>query len=126
MELEVGYLLIHGIISVVIVLGLGKVHELLHARKAIQLGYKVRNFKLLGWKNETDIDIEIDNPDLIKIARAPYYVLMPFGIIMLLVGFWFMTFFLIISGAGVVFIHSLTYWKEIEDDDVPKVSSPRS
>jgi len=125
-ELEVGYLLIHGIISVVIVLGLGKVHELLHARKAIQLGYKVRNFKLLGWKNETDIDIEIDNPDLIKIARAPYYVLMPFGIIMLLVGFWFMTFFLIISGAGVVFIHSLTYWKEIEDDDVPKVSSPRS
>ena len=98
------------IIVIIICLILGKVHEFLHIYKAKKLGYTVKSFK--WWKNETDINIEPDDPNVRKIALMPYVVLIPFGWLLVLIGLVFGSFAVMTSGFITVVIHALSVRKE--------------
>lgn len=107
------------IIALVIALILGKLHEVIHAIRAKQLGYKVNKISL--WKNETDIDIKEDDPNFKKIARTPYYVMFPIGFLFIIIGYYMWTvrnpfyFGVIIGGIAIIFLHILSLRYEGKD-----------
>lgn len=100
------------IIAVVIAVPCGAIHEWLHARKAMKLGYNVQvDFR----SNETTIDVPNDSPDAKKIARAPYVVMFPLSFILLTIGLYFNQLGLIIGGGGIGFLHLISYPLEGRD-----------
>lgn len=100
----------HTIVALVICLIAGKFHEVLHVVVAKKYGYKIKSFAL--WKNEVDVDIEADDPNLKKIANAPYFVMFPLGVCLILVG-WFIDFLgILVAGVGIILMHSVTVFLE--------------
>lgn len=111
-------IILHTIIAIVITLILGKFHEVLHAFKAKKLGYKVNKISL--WKNETDIEINENDPNHKKIAYFPYYVMFPLGILLIIFGWqpWkggTFIFGVLISGVAIIFLHCLSLIYEGKD-----------
>ena len=117
-------IILNTIVAMVIALVAGKVHEVIHALRAKQLGYKVNGISL--WKNETDVDIEEDDPNFKRIARAPYYVMMPFGFFLIWLGYYMWTvrnmfyFGVIIGGIAIIFLHLLSL--KFEGKDLNEIS----
>ena len=101
---------IHTVIAIAILLPCGWLHEYLHCVAARKLGYKVTSMNLR--RNETDIKISPDDPNVKKISNAPYYILVPFGIILLVIGIGFGILGVGIAGVGILFLHSLSFWFE--------------
>jgi len=112
-------IILNTIIALIIALAAGKAHEVIHAMRAKQLGYKVNKITL--WKNETDIAIADDDPNVRRIAMAPYYVMLPLGFILIVFGYYLLTiqsmFFLgiMIAGIAIVFLHLLSMKFEGKD-----------
>jgi len=112
-------IILNTIIAIIIALVAGKFHEVIHALRAKQLGYKVNKISL--WKNETDIAIEDDDPNVKDIAMAPYYVMLPLGFILIVFGYYLLTiqsmFFLgiMVAGVAIVFLHLLSLKFEGKD-----------
>jgi hypothetical protein len=104
------WIIIQVIIAIVICMALGKVHEYLHMRKAKQLGYAIKSFK--WFRNETDVDIQPDDPNVRKIAYAPYIVLVPTGWLLFILGFVIDSFGIFLGGIGTLVIHGLSLGKE--------------
>ena len=104
------------IIAMIITVPCGTLHEYLHVRKAIKLGYNAKvNFR----RNETTIDIPPDSPDAKKIAQAPYIVMIPFSLFLIIFG-WYINFGIFIAGVAVLFLHIISY--PFEGKDIEKGS----
>ena len=104
------------IIAIIIAVPCGTLHEYLHVRKAIKLGYKAKvNFR----RNETEIDVPPDSPDVKKIARAPYVVMIPLSLFLILIGYY-IKFGILIGGVCVLFLHIISY--PLEGKDIEKGS----
>jgi len=107
-------IILHTIVAFVICLIAGKVHELLHVYVAKKYGYTITSFAL--WKNEVDIDIEPDDPNVKKIAHAPYFVMFPLGGILVVLG-WYIDFLgILVAGVGIVLMHSVTVFLEEREE----------
>ena len=106
-------LLFHLIVGMGISVSVGWFHEVLHAYKAVRLGYKVNNMSFR--RNETDIEIEEGDPNFRKIAMAPYYVIFPISIMILIAGFYFSFLGLIIAGVALILLHSISIFGEGKD-----------
>lgn len=104
------WLVIQFVIIVIITFSLGKVHETLHIYKAKKLGYRITSYK--RWKNEVDIDIQPDDPNVKKIALFPYVVLVPLGWSLLPIGLYFDQFGVFLAGLATVIIHGLSLRRE--------------
>lgn len=121
-------IILNTIIAMVLALVAGKVHEVIHALRARQLGYKVNKITL--WKNETDIAISDDDPNVKKIAMAPYYVMIPFGSLLILLGCYMWTlrnmfyFGVIIGGVAIIFLHLLSM--KFEGKDLNEINKSKS
>jgi len=110
---------IHTVIAIAIVLPCGWLHEYLHCVAARKLGYKVTSMNLR--RNETDIKISPDDPNVKKIAKAPYYILTPIGIILLVVGIALNILGVGIAGVTILFLHGLSFWFEGKEKENEKV-----
>ena len=124
-------IILNTILALVIALAAGKMHEVIHAIRAKQLGYKVTSFPL--YKNEVDIHTKDcdgncndtcftqDDPNFKSVARISYYILMPFGFLLVLFGYYMWTvrntYFLgvMIGGIAIVFLHLMTLKFEGKD-----------
>ena len=119
-------IILNTILALVIALALGKFHEVLHALKAKQLGYRVN--KISWWKNEVDIAVSEDNPDSKKIARFPYLINVPIGFILSIIGFYGilqiyplvvfnydMSLGVLVGGVATLFLHALSVKFEGKD-----------
>lgn len=96
----------HSIIAIVIAVPMGTLHEYLHFRKAKQLGCKVtKNYR----KNETVVEGDEDPKISKQIKQAPYILIIPISIIILLIGLFFIHMGLIMGGGGTLLIHTISY-----------------
>jgi hypothetical protein len=113
-------IIINTFIAMVIALLLAKTHEVIHYVVAKKMGYKINGFKL--WKNEVDVDIKPDDPNFKKIARAPYYVLIPVGALLVIWGVLMYPgeYFLgiLVAGVTILFLHCLSF--PFEGKDIKK------
>jgi len=99
-------LVLQFLITIVICIALGKIHEVLHIYKAKKLGYKLLSYKL--FKNEVDIDIQSDDPNVRKIALFPYIVLVPVGWLLVPLGWYIDSLGVLLAGLATVIIHFLS------------------
>jgi hypothetical protein len=111
-RIELWFLLEQIIIAILFSMAVGKFHETIHLITAKLLGYKVKYFKL--WRNETDVDIQDTDPNWKKIARAPYYVMFPLGVVLIIVG-WYYSLGLFVAGIGTIIMHLVTFNLEGKD-----------
>jgi len=114
---DIFLIILHAIIAIAIAVPMGKVHELIHLYTAKRLGYKIINFSL--WKNETEVDIRADDPNVKKIGYAPYLVMVPLSIVLIVLGWQFQILGVLIGGAGSLLIHLITLpleGRESKDD----------
>ena len=104
------------IIAIIIAVPCGTLHEYLHVREAIKLGYQANvNFR----RNETEIDVPSGSPDAKKIARAPYKVMIPLSLFLIFLGYY-INFGILIAGVCVLFLHIISY--PLEGRDIEKGS----
>jgi len=122
MSINLVEVLIQTIIAIVCVVPMGTLHELIHAWKAKQLGYTVKSMNLR--KNETIIDIQADDPNHEKIAKAPYYFMFPIGAIIIIAGYFLEVLGMIIGGIAILFLHLISFWLEGEDPYETHKSEP--
>jgi len=104
------FIIVNSIIGILIAVPLAFIHEMLHARKAKQLGCLVED-RGLGQrfiKNETIVNTE-DPVKVKQIARAPYYYLVPISIIILIIGLYLNQWGIIFGGGGFLFMQCITY-----------------
>ena len=113
MEFNYINIIFHTVVALAIAIPCGKAHEFIHIIAAKRLGYKIN--KIEWWKNEVDIAINQDDPNNRKIARAPYYVMIPFSLILIYLGWHFMFLGVGIAGVGILFLHILTFKFEGRD-----------
>jgi len=100
------YFVIHGIIALCIAVPFGAIHEYLHRRKANQLGYKVTRGP--KFKNETIVNVTKPE-DIKQIANAPYIVIVPICIIILVIGIYLIHLGLIAGSGGTLLMHAISY-----------------
>jgi len=97
----------------------GTFHEYLHARKAKQLGCVVTKGK--RFKNETIVDTK-DPVKVKQIATAPYKVIVPLAILILLIGIILVNIEfiyrvgIIIGAVSTLLIHAISYPLEGRDE----------
>ena len=100
------YFLMHTVIALCIAVPFGTIHEYLHKRKAIQLGCKVESGP--KFKNETVVNTT-DPVKIKKIARAPYVVIVPINIIILVIGIYLLHIGLLIGSGATLLMHAISY-----------------
>jgi len=108
-------LFIQSFIAVAITIIIGLVHEGLHYREAIKLGYSP-----VWWRTRFRMGFTINShskrdewlKDKRKIAIAPYIFLIPLTIIILSIGIITNTLGLTIAGIGSLLMHGYTISKE--------------
>ena len=109
------FFVIHGLIAACIAVPCGTIHEYLHRRKAIQLGCKVTDGP--RFKNETIVDTK-DPVKVKKIANAPYVVIVPICIIILVIGIYLIHLGLIVGSGATLILHAVSYPLEGEEEEV--------
>jgi len=105
-------ILVDTLIAITIVLVIGFTHEALHYRVATKLGYTPK-----WWRTKLRMGFEIAHHtnrkqwtiDKKKIATAPYVVLIPITIVVLLLGIYFENLGLIIAGVGSLLLHGISW-----------------
>lgn len=117
MEFNYINIIFHLAVAIGIAVPCGKLHELFHVYSAKKLGYKIN--KIEWWKNEVDIAIEQDDPNNAKIARAPYYFMIPFSIILIILGWQFKFLGVGVAGVGLLLMHLVTF--KLEGREVDEV-----
>jgi len=120
MEFNILNIIFHAVVAIAIVVPCGKIHELIHVYMAKKLGYKINYIKL--WKNEVDIEIEPDDPNSRKIANAPYYVMIPFSIILIWLGWHFKFLGIGVAGVGLLLMHLVTFKLEGRESEVEEIT----
>ena len=101
------------IIAITIAVSLGWFHEYLHIRKAKQLGLVFTR----GRRFENKITVNTDDPVKGKqIGDAPYKVIIPIAIVLLIIGISISQLGLIIGAVATLLIHAVTYRLEGRDE----------
>jgi len=109
--------IIHAIIAICIAVPFGTIHEYLHMRKAKQLGCAVTTGP--RFKNETIVDT--NDPVLVKkIGNAPYPVIVPIAIIILIIGIYLMQIGVIVGSGATLLLHAISYPLEGRDEKKAK------
>ena len=100
------------ILAVTIVLCMGFVHEALHYGKAVSLGYVPK-----WYRTKVMMGFEIkDNPDKVlrdrhrkQIGHAPYPVIIPISVAILLLGIYFGNLGLFVAGLSSIILHGIAF-----------------
>jgi hypothetical protein len=103
------------IIGIAVVLAIGFVHEILHYREAIKMGYKPTWYRTrftMGFEVDHIGTLEKKQAEIKKISRAPYIILVPVSFMILGIGIWFWSLGLIMASVGSLVFHSASYYKE--------------
>ena len=110
--------IVNAIIAGIIAVPIGYFHEYLHIRKAKQLGYKVVNRQ----GNELTIDVK-DEKHTKQISKAPYIIIIPISIIILIIGIVGIyqdllmgPIGLVVGAGGTILIHCISYPLEGMDE----------
>jgi len=109
------FTIVHCIIGILIAVGYEILHEYCHYFRAKQLGYKAT----MDLKHAcTSVDITDENPiDKMKIARAPYMIVLPLAFSTLIIGIYFLNLGLAMGSALTIFFHMMMYQKEGVDEE---------
>jgi len=120
------------LIAIAIVMPLSKAHELIHVYAAKKLGYKCTRFEI--WKNQVEIHkgdcdgkcgdtcFTKSDPNWKKIAYAPYYYLIPVGLMFTIAGIYLFNYSdliclgLTVGGVGTLFVNLLSIKMEGRDE----------
>jgi len=105
----------HSVIAITITLCLGFIHEAIHYREAIKLGYKPK-----WWRTRFRMGFEIDShskrsewiKDKKKIGIAPYYVVVPLSFLIFGLGILVQHLGIIVGGLVGILLHIITYRSE--------------
>jgi len=100
-------------ITLVLLIGLG--HEFLHYIVAVRLGYKpvwFREKMKMGFDITPHTNRNKWRKDNKKIALAPYYLLIPVSIILIVVGYMMGSLGITMSGIGSLLLHGISIKKE--------------
>jgi len=120
MNIDIGYVILNIILALCIAVPMGWFHEYLHMRKAKQLGLTVTRPKAI--KNQILVDTK--DPVFTKqIGDAPYKIIIPLSIILLIIGVYFLQLGLIMGSAGTILIHMISYPLEGRDEEVDEDKS---
>jgi len=110
--------LVNAILAVAVVLMIGFLHEALHYRTAVKLGYKPKWYRT---KIRMGFTIEHHQAgkwqkDRKKIAIAPYVVLIPLSIGLLAFGLYMDYLCIWIAGLGSLILHGMSYPTEGKEE----------
>ena len=103
------------VIAITLTLFIGLTHEMAHYVVAIRLGYKPKWYRtklMMGFEiipHSNRKKWRIDNK---KIASAPYILLIPICIVILIVGWYYWHLGLMVAGGASLLFHLLTVKKE--------------
>ena len=111
-------ILTDAVLAITIVLCIGFAHEAFHFMTAIKLGYQPKwyrtTFKMgfeIGHHSNRGKWIK----DKKKIARAPYYVLVPLSILLVFLGYMLNNIGVLVAGIGSLLMHGISYPSEGKD-----------
>jgi len=107
------FFIIQSIIALCIAIPMGYFHEYLHIRKAKQLGCEIVKRK----GNQLTINTGHDEKKNKLIANAPYKIIIPISIIILVIGIYLLQIGLMVGSGGTILIHAISY--PLEGRDIP-------
>ena len=108
-------ILTHSMIAISITIIIGLSHEACHYITAIKLGYKPKWYRtkvMMGFEIIPHSNKKKWRADNRKISLAPYVVLIPLSIIILIIGYIFWHMGLIVSGVSGLLLHAMSIRKE--------------
>lgn len=100
------------ILAVTIVLCMGFTHEALHYGKAVSLGYVPKWYRtrvMMGFEIKDSPDKRLREKHKKQIGHAPYPVIMPISIAILLLGFYFNNLGLFVAGLTSIILHGIAF-----------------
>jgi len=111
-------IMIDTILAITIALAIGFTHEGLHYRQAVKLGYKPKWYRekiTMGFiiSHHTKRSVWLGHKK--KIARAPYVVLVPVSVVILLLGLYMSSLGLTIGGVAGLLLHGISWPMEGKD-----------
>jgi len=111
-------IMIDTITAIIIALTIGFTHEGLHYRQAVKLGYKPKWYRtkiMMGFviSHHTKRDVWMVHKK--KIARAPYIVLVPVSLVILLAGWYIGSLGVMIGGIAGLLLHGVSWPMEGKD-----------
>lgn len=98
------------ILAVTIVLCMGFMHEALHYIKAIKLGYEPKWFRtrfMMGFEIEDNPNLGLREKHRKQIGYAPYPVIIPISIVILLIGLYLNNLGLFVAGLTSIILHCI-------------------
>ena len=100
------------ILAVTIVLCMGFAHEALHYGKAVSLGYVPKWYRtrvMMGFEIEDNPNKRIREKHKKQIGHAPYPVIMPISVAILLLGLYFNNLGLFVAGLSSIILHCIAF-----------------
>lgn len=100
------------ILAITIVLCMGFTHEALHYGKAVSLGYVPKWYRtkvMMGFEIDDNPDKRIREKHKKQIGYAPYPVIMPISIAILLLGLCFNNLGLFVAGLASIILHGIAF-----------------
>jgi len=111
-------ILVDSILAIIIALCIGFTHEALHYRKAVKLGYEPKWYRtkiMMGFEITHHTKRSIWMKHRKQIALAPYVVLVPVSIILIVVGVYYNYLGILIGGIAGVLLHGVSWFFEGKD-----------
>ena len=111
-------ILIDTILAITIAIAIGFTHEGLHYWQAVKLGYKPKWYRtkiMMGFEISHHTKRVVWLVHKKKIARAPYVVLVPVSLVILLAGIYFNQFGLMVGGIVGLLLHGVSWPLEGKD-----------
>jgi len=105
----------HSLIAIFLTLFIGLAHEACHYVTAIKLGYKPKWYRtkiMMGFEITPHTNRKIWRQHNRKISIAPYIVLVPVSIALVLVGYYYWQLGIMIAGIAGLLLHGLSIKKE--------------
>jgi len=111
-------ILVDTILAIIIALAIGFTHEGLHYWQAVKLGYKPKWYRtaiMMGFiiTHHTKRNVWMEHKK--KIARAPYVVLVPISLLLLISGFFMNQLGIMIGGVAGLLLHGVSWFSEGKD-----------
>lgn len=105
----------HTAIAIILTLFIGLAHEACHYVTAIRLGYEPKWYRtkiMMGFEIMPYTNRKIWRKHNRKISIAPYIVLVPFSIILIIIGYYYWHLGIMIAGIVGLLLHGLAIKKE--------------
>lgn len=108
------------LLAITIVLSIAFVHEALHYRKAIKLGYNPKWYRTrfkMGFEITPHTNRKKWLKDKKQIGLAPYYFAIPVSVALLVIGFYFNSIGIFVAGVGSLILHGISLPSEGKTSD---------